>query len=74
MPISRYWLKMEADSLQATFTKTDTLEDEEICKECGGDHSFRPTLEDVKTSIEIIPVLIERLLTREQLEQVGIVA
>jgi hypothetical protein len=45
-----------------------------VCETCGNDHSFRPTFEDVKTSIEIIPVLIEELLKREQLEQEGIVA
>ncbi len=65
---------MEADSLQTTFTKTDTLEDEEICKECGGDHSFRPTFEDVKASIEIIPLLIQKLLNREQHEQEEVIS
>ena len=29
-----------------------------ICKQCGLDHSFRPSFEDVKTSIDIIPGLL----------------
>jgi hypothetical protein len=31
-----------------------------ICEQCGQDHSFRPSFEDVKTSIDIIPQLLAR--------------
>jgi hypothetical protein len=31
-----------------------------ICSECGIDHSFRPNFEGVKTSIDIIPQLLQR--------------
>jgi hypothetical protein len=31
-----------------------------ICLECGSDHSFRPTFEGVKTSIDILPKLLQR--------------
>jgi hypothetical protein len=34
---------------------------EEICEECGHDHSFRPSFEDVNTSIDVIPLLIQKL-------------
>ena len=27
------------------------------CRECGHDHSFRPSLVDTKTSIDVIPLL-----------------
>lgn len=68
---------MEADTIQDTSTNNyffeGQIKDEEICEECGLHHSFRPTFEEVKTSIEIIPVLIEKLLKREQSEQEGIV-
>ena len=30
-----------------------------ICPECGIDHSFRPNFEGVKTSIDIIPQLLQ---------------
>jgi hypothetical protein len=36
-----------------------------ICNTCDEDHSFRPNFEGVKTSIEIIPVLLEKLVERE---------
>ncbi len=29
-----------------------------ICEQCGGDHDFEPTFDDVKTSIDIIPGLL----------------
>ena len=31
-----------------------------ICPECGCDHTHRPTFETVKTSIDIIPQLLQR--------------
>jgi hypothetical protein len=31
-----------------------------ICERCRQDHSFRPSFEDVKTSIDIIPELLAR--------------
>jgi hypothetical protein len=31
-----------------------------ICPECGTDHSFRPNFEGFKTSIDIIPQLLQR--------------
>jgi hypothetical protein len=31
-----------------------------ICLECGCDHTHRPTFETVKTSIDIIPQLLQR--------------
>jgi len=30
-----------------------------ICKICGQDHSFKPTFEDIKTSIDVIPMLTQ---------------
>ena len=30
-----------------------------ICEQCGQDHSFRPSFEGIKTSIDIIPELLE---------------
>jgi hypothetical protein len=35
---------------------------EEVCEECGHDHSFRPSFKDVKTSIDVIPLLMKKLL------------
>jgi hypothetical protein len=32
-----------------------------ICERCGQDHSFRPTFEDLKTSIDTIPELCHNL-------------
>jgi hypothetical protein len=32
-----------------------------ICNECGEDHGFKPTFDDVKTSIEVIPELLEKI-------------
>jgi hypothetical protein len=40
------------------------------CQECGQDHNFKRTFENVKTSIESIPLLIEKMTQRERLEQV----
>jgi hypothetical protein len=31
-----------------------------LCKVCGNDHSFRPTFEGVRTSIDIIPELLSK--------------
>ena len=36
------------------------------CQECGQDHSFRPNLIGVNTSIESTPVLVAKLLQSEQ--------
>ncbi len=29
-----------------------------ICEQCGQDHSFRPSFEDLNTSIDIVPKLL----------------
>ncbi|MGB6529292.1 MAG: hypothetical protein WBF33_14390 [Candidatus Nitrosopolaris sp.] len=49
-------------------TKRQRQRKEEICKECGHDHGFRPSFKDVKTSIDVIPLLIQRLREAEQKE------
>jgi hypothetical protein len=41
---------------------------EEICKECDHDHSFRPPFDNLRTSIDIIPMLMKKLRQREQEE------
>jgi hypothetical protein len=33
----------------------------QICKECGHDHGFRPSFKDLKTSIDVIPLLLQKL-------------
>jgi hypothetical protein len=33
---------------------------DQICPECGCDHSFRPNFDGVKTSIDVIPELLKR--------------
>jgi hypothetical protein len=32
-----------------------------LCEECGQDHDFKPTFDDVKTSIDTIPKLLEKI-------------
>jgi hypothetical protein len=32
-----------------------------ICEQCGNDHDFRSSLDDVKTSIDVIPELCQKL-------------
>jgi hypothetical protein len=32
-----------------------------ICKECGHDHGFRPSFKDLKTSIDVIPLFLQKL-------------
>ncbi|PWU80101.1 MAG: hypothetical protein DLM72_13880 [Candidatus Nitrosopolaris wilkensis] len=56
-----------------TFSSVLGSNDEEVsekdkCRECGQDHSFRPTFEGVRTSIDqdVIDMLIEKLLRWEQ--------
>jgi hypothetical protein len=34
----------------------------QLCKECGHDHGFRPSFKDLKTSIDVIPLLMKKLL------------
>lgn len=46
------WMVLDQD-----FT---SLTSDNICPECGIDHSFRPNFEGVKTSIDIIPQLLQR--------------
>jgi hypothetical protein len=45
------WMVLDQD-----FT---SLTADNICPECGIDHSFRPNFEGVKTSIDVIPQLLQ---------------
>ena len=42
-----------------------------ICERCGQDHGFRPTFEDVKTSIDTIPELCDNLKIWESMIRSG---
>jgi hypothetical protein len=39
-----------------------------ICSECRIDHSFRPNFEGVKTSIDIIPQILQRKYNNNQVK------
>ncbi|MFZ0512322.1 MAG: hypothetical protein WAM14_12005 [Candidatus Nitrosopolaris sp.] len=50
---------------------TETSEEINSCRECGHNDSFRPSFDDVRTSIDIIPLLIQKLQEREQEEAIA---
>lgn len=54
------WMVLDQD-----FT---SLTADNICQECGIDHSFQPNFEGVKTSIDIIPQLLQRKNNNNQVK------
>lgn len=38
------------------------------CKTCGKSHRFKPKIEEISTSIEVIPLLLEKLRIWERFE------
>jgi hypothetical protein len=43
-----------------SFAEVDTIWAKIICEQCGQDHGYRPTFEGVRTSMDIIPELMNR--------------
>jgi hypothetical protein len=43
-----------------SLTELDDQLRQACCKECGEDHSFRPTFEGVKTSMNVIPEMLQQ--------------
>lgn len=61
-PSSKEQRMVRYELLENEFVVQDA---DRICETCGNDHSFRPDFEGVKTSIDVIPELIQRLLEME---------